>query len=327
MRCDVRYFVNNLKHRNNSHSFRSSPGGGGFTIVELLVVIVVIGILAAITIVAYNSISSRASVASLQSDLTNASNQLKLFQVDNGIFPTTIDCSQPDSITNKCVKASGGVSYKYTESNSNPQQFCITATKGSYNYKVTQDNPPVSGICPITNMLVNPSFETDTVGWSASLATITRIASAGPQGSAYLQAVRASAGDAYFTFILSPSPPLSTPYTLSFWIWADSPVTLVSPPEFRHYTGTTFQQLGSASAQVTTTPTRIIMSGLTNATGSTGGLQFVGRLPATIGVPVYYDGFMITQGLMAYTYADGNSSGWSWNGTVNNSTSTGIPSW
>ena len=39
----------------------------GFTIVELLIVIVVIGILAAITIVAYNGVQNRAKTASAQS--------------------------------------------------------------------------------------------------------------------------------------------------------------------------------------------------------------------------------------------------------------------
>ncbi|HCH34420.1 TPA: hypothetical protein DEW05_02720 [Candidatus Saccharibacteria bacterium] len=41
----------------------------GFTIVELLIVIVVIGILAAITIVAFNGVQDRAKVQSVNSDL------------------------------------------------------------------------------------------------------------------------------------------------------------------------------------------------------------------------------------------------------------------
>lgn len=45
----------------------------GFTIVELLIVIVVIGILAAITIVAYNGIQERARVARANSELTTLS--------------------------------------------------------------------------------------------------------------------------------------------------------------------------------------------------------------------------------------------------------------
>jgi prepilin-type N-terminal cleavage/methylation domain-containing protein len=41
----------------------------GFTIVELLIVIVVIGILAAITIVAFNGVTKRASISAVQSEL------------------------------------------------------------------------------------------------------------------------------------------------------------------------------------------------------------------------------------------------------------------
>lgn len=46
---------------------------------------------------------------------------------------------------------------------------------------------------------------------------------------------------------------------------------------------------------------------------------------STAGAPFWGDGVMITEGSSAYTYADGSSSGWKWNGTVNKSTSTGNP--
>ena len=114
----------------------------GFTIVELLVVIVVIGILAAITIVSYTGIAGRAVVSSLQSDLTNAAQQLKLFQIDNSAYPTTIDCSIPDSSTNKCIKSSSGNTYLYYPTNtSNPQTFSLNAKNSNgVSYRITDSS-------------------------------------------------------------------------------------------------------------------------------------------------------------------------------------------
>lgn len=70
----------------------------GFTIVELLIVIVVIGILAAITIVAYNGIQKRASDTRRQSDIDIITKSLELYYIDNGRYPagsgsTTINAS------------------------------------------------------------------------------------------------------------------------------------------------------------------------------------------------------------------------------------------
>lgn len=60
----------------------------GFTIVELLIVIVVIGILAAITVVAYNGIQNRASDTAIQTDLRNIGGKILEFQAINDVRPT-----------------------------------------------------------------------------------------------------------------------------------------------------------------------------------------------------------------------------------------------
>lgn len=64
----------------------------GFTIVELLVVIVVIGILAAITIVAYNGIQQRGRNAQTIAAMTAWAKAARLYEVDNGSMPNTAGC-------------------------------------------------------------------------------------------------------------------------------------------------------------------------------------------------------------------------------------------
>lgn len=117
----------------------------GFTIVELLIVIVVIGILAAITIVAFNGVQEKAVVTSLTSGLENASKILKLDQVTNDAFPTTLSAANG----NKGVPASPGVVYQYIYSNSTPQTFCVTATKDNKSYNIDNEGIPLAGSCPV----------------------------------------------------------------------------------------------------------------------------------------------------------------------------------
>lgn len=117
----------------------------GFTIVELLVVIVVIGILASITIVSYTGISQKAIVASLQSDLANASNQIKIFQALNSSsdFPTANNCSSP-SAAEICLKASNGnyFSSYMVDNVSNPKKFSLNVTNNSLTYRITDSTGP-----------------------------------------------------------------------------------------------------------------------------------------------------------------------------------------
>lgn len=67
-------------HLNNSRQ--------GFTIVELLIVIVVIGILAAIVIVAYTGVQTRARNVARTSEATQVAKLLSAYKAVNGSFPT-----------------------------------------------------------------------------------------------------------------------------------------------------------------------------------------------------------------------------------------------
>ena len=89
----------NFNHnRLNNHSkgvagkmfYNTKPKSGrnpGFTIVELLIVIVVIGILATISIVAYNNVQQNSRKARLASDISNIKKAMAMFKSETGNFP------------------------------------------------------------------------------------------------------------------------------------------------------------------------------------------------------------------------------------------------
>jgi len=62
---------------------------GGFTIVELLVVIVVIGILAAIIVISFNGITSKSQEISVKHDMKNIAKQVEVYKIDGGRYPTS----------------------------------------------------------------------------------------------------------------------------------------------------------------------------------------------------------------------------------------------
>lgn len=74
----------------------SKPKQNGFTIVELLIVIVIIGILAAITIVAYNGIQARATFVKMQTEVEQLNKAIQLYYVDNGAYPLSNVCGAAD---------------------------------------------------------------------------------------------------------------------------------------------------------------------------------------------------------------------------------------
>lgn len=108
----------------------------GFTIVELLIVIVVIGILAAITIVAFNGVQNRANDTTVQSDLRQFGSIMTQYKALNDRFPEPADFNQTMNI--KFSKGAYGLdvqsrNLRYCR-NATTDEFVIVANSKSGKY-------------------------------------------------------------------------------------------------------------------------------------------------------------------------------------------------
>ena len=120
-------------------------GKRGFTIVELLIVIVVIGILAAITIVAFSGAQNRAAVVVVQSDLQNAATQLGIDNVNAGTYPASKEAANGGA----GLRASPDTTYQYTyDSATNSYCLSATSTKIPTGYNISSATGTVqTGVC------------------------------------------------------------------------------------------------------------------------------------------------------------------------------------
>jgi len=132
----------------------------GFTIVELLIVIVVIAILAAITIVSYNGISSQARESTLKSELSTAAQQLQITKLDTGSYPGSLDD----------IKISDAFSFTYAAEGGT---FCLSGTHdsmGGKSLKVTEGGAIEEGACGVA---LATTMQTFTPTMCSSLSTFT----------------------------------------------------------------------------------------------------------------------------------------------------------
>lgn len=301
----------------------------GFTIVELLIVIVVIGILAAITIVAYNGIQSRARASSVSAALSQAANKLAVYQVDYpDLYPA--DKTALDAIG---IKDTASVTYQYTQTSGTPNTYCLTATTGTTSYKIsnTSTTPTaggcaghgVGGVAAITNLMPNPSFENTLTGWNNGMKTGDTAATSTTQAfsGTYSLALTAVSNtvDSYFEDHIALQPGT---YTVSGYAYIPN-----NGPTFGNRDAMFYNVSGLSVSPGTVVYNRSLLNQwqrvsttFTTTTAGTLGVRFY-----TPNGTSYFDGVMLVSGSTTYNYADGASANWVWNGTANNATSTGPP--
>lgn len=109
----------------------------GFTLVELLIVIVVIGILAAITLVAYNGVQAKARDSNRQSGISDIVKALQLYYIDNGSYPL-------ENCTSSCLINTG-----WSDTNDGSWQNLVSQLVPQYVSSLPTDPNPTLGVTPI----------------------------------------------------------------------------------------------------------------------------------------------------------------------------------
>ena len=316
-----------------------------FTIVELLIVIVVIAILAAISIVAYNGIQERARSSASASSSTQVAKKVKVWQVDNEATSPT--CGQfytivtNTSSSTACSFDYNGTNYQYAAGTNGA--YCVTTTVVDKSYKVSDNTTPQAGGCPghgqggvgaVTNLAVNPSFETNTSAWSNISAAISRSTNGSVSGT--YSAVITPAGGTPDTFIrvggTNTFPDNVSPgntYTVSATIHIPTPQSGSLDSRARGITvyswngGTPSTQAQSSVAANASGSYRISTTFSVPSNSTALEIRLYNGATNSASNLIYWDAVMITAGSTQFTYRDGSSVDWTWNGPTNNSTSTG----
>lgn len=297
----------------------------GFTIVELLIVVVVIAILAAITIVAYNGITNRSKAAAASTAAEQAAKKVMTYAVTNSD-------NYPASLSDAGI-TDGSATYQYrVDNNAHPRTFCVTATTQNVSYWVSNTaGSPTVGACPghgangatvITNLHTNPRF-VSTAGLasqtpSGSTTSITN--GGGPSGVNSFRVATTQSGQLRLQFLGGTAAvSAGDKYNVSVYVRASQTI-----PSMSFEVSFSNGWVAFPTASITTSWTRLDTV-ITVPAGATSfnNIQLLSAGGVSSSLTIEVASPQLTREAELHAYGDGNSPGWAWNGSPNNSSSTG----
>jgi len=303
--------------------FNNRRPRNGFTIVELLIVVVVIAILAAITVVSYNGIQSRAKTAAVQDTLTQSFKKLRIEKIKagTGLYPVSLPSE---------IRSGGNITLNYYPlSSAAPTSYCLEAVSGNIWYHITSSSsgPELDG-CSVTNLVIDPRPSSGY--WFASSNSVASLSFVTwPDGSPAAKSTRKDTAN-YALYSNRNSSKVATAqegdvYTVLFSIRSSVDTTVT----FQVGSGTATASIGSLNYPVTLKANEVqnIRYTFTIPSGYDGDNIF-NKFYWTDGKGAIGDSFevanvMWVKGNYTGSFKYGDSPGWSWDGTPNNSTSTG----
>lgn len=301
---------------------------GGFTIVELLVVIVVIGIIAGITIVSYTAITNNAKKQTAKTDAQTMAAQLTKYKSENGTFPA--------NLSSLSSSFSVDSSFQYTY-DSTAGTYCLTASvEGASAYVRSGNSNAQEGGCPghgvngapaVVNLADNPSGETNNNGvsgyWSSPISARTPIADA-VRGSYQFETVTNSSTNVQgLIHQVTSSAKAGQAYTCSISLRGTAGTAVAVSGRFSTSSSAYISE-GAGSQTITLTSSWQRVSISFTSPANTGILYVQYRLTtATTGRTIQSDALMCSEGTTSYAYADGTFPGWAWAGTAHGSRSSG----
>lgn len=304
----------------NKHIQKNSPPvrNTGFTIVELLIVIVVIAILATITIIAFNGIQNRAKSAAIKTELAAVGKQMHAWSIQNSDkFPSDITSAQSLGILKNSSSVTFDGSTTYIVNNAtNPANYCVTGSgSDGKKWTVTSTSSPqaIEGEC-VTNIYATP-----TSGSLGCVSGATQVSNQAWGGrSDWRQILIPSTGGQCRSFFSLTDLVNGEPYKVSFSVvnQSSSPSNLAAD-----FSDTSSATVPGAGLLQPNQLTRFSFTGQRTTYDST--FRFLDIASATRPNNYLINDIMVTRGSTLYSYGDGNTSGWFWNGTAGASTSTG----